>query len=197
VAQVPTARMAVALGESRSSHSLVVIGWPVAGYEHDEDLRRVARILGEEPGFREYVIESLERIHEVVSEDWFPGWAPDELESFVADREKISDEQAEALFLITHGEIETDRLIVGLEAVAGLKGISVPRLGRLMSEIAAKSHSMDRESPCGVSWFRTGVGELDRRYRLNNPEYVAPIRRGLIRRKRQNTSKSSRGDGSH
>jgi hypothetical protein len=31
VAQVPTARIAVALGASRSSHSLVVIGWPVAG----------------------------------------------------------------------------------------------------------------------------------------------------------------------
>ena len=31
VAQVPTATTAVALGASRSSHSLVVIGWPVAG----------------------------------------------------------------------------------------------------------------------------------------------------------------------
>ena len=31
VAQVPTATIAVALGASRSSHSLVVIGWPVAG----------------------------------------------------------------------------------------------------------------------------------------------------------------------
>ena len=31
VAQVPTARTAVAFGASRSSHSLVVIGWPVSG----------------------------------------------------------------------------------------------------------------------------------------------------------------------
>ena len=31
VAQVPTATTAVAFGVSRSSHSLVVIGWPVIG----------------------------------------------------------------------------------------------------------------------------------------------------------------------
>ena len=31
VAHVPAATIAVALGASRSSHSLVVIGWPVIG----------------------------------------------------------------------------------------------------------------------------------------------------------------------